>query len=163
MGARQQLRTEEIAAIQQAVDIITGQVAGHAAKHLAPATEAGSVLAQLRRTATSEPKDRAIDFLEKRAQALGSSVLSVLALKASSDPFVKVRKMIKDLVARLMEEANEEASQKKWCDDELKTNEVTRNEKTKSAEALSAAIDGLNAAVAETQYDMMDLDKSIVK
>ena len=38
--------------------------------------------------------------------------------------------MIKDLIVRLMEEANEEAEHKGWCDTELSTNEQTRKEKT---------------------------------
>merc|ERR1719181_1292031 len=49
--------------------------------------------------------------------------------------------MIKDLIVRLMEEANEEAEHKGWCDTELTTNE--------EIEALSKAIEDLDAAMAE--------------
>ena len=41
--------------------------------------------------------------------------------------------MIKDLIVRLMEEANEEAEHKGWCDTELSTNEQTRKEKTEAS------------------------------
>merc|ERR1719490_607501 len=48
--------------------------------------------------------------------------------------------MIKDLITKLMEEANEEAEHKGWCDTELATNEKTRKEKTEAVETLDAAM-----------------------
>merc|ERR1712203_701758 len=68
-------------------------------------------------------------------------VLSALSVRVADDPFVKVKKMIKDLIVRLMEEANEEAEHKGWCDTELATNEQTRKEKTEAVEVLHAEID----------------------
>ena len=43
------------------------------------------------------------------------------------DPFKSVKVMIKELIMKLMEEANEEAEHTGWCDTELSTNEQTRN------------------------------------
>merc|ERR1719352_564030 len=57
--------------------------------------------------------------------------------------------MIKDLIVRLMEEANEEAEHKGWCDTELSTNEQTRKEKTAAVETLHAEIDELKASIAK--------------
>merc|ERR1719240_1469481 len=53
--------------------------------------------------------------------------------------------MIKDLIVKLMEEANEEAETKGFCDTELSTNEHTRKEKTSQVEMLMADIDVLKA------------------
>ena len=41
----------------------------------------------------------------------------------ADDPFKKVKNMIKDLIVRVMEEANKEAEHKGWCGTELSTNE----------------------------------------
>ena len=55
------------------------------------------------------------EFLREKGSAINSRVLSALAVRVAEDPFVKVKKMIKDLIVRLMEEANEEAEHKGWC------------------------------------------------
>merc|ERR1719311_1236418 len=57
--------------------------------------------------------------------------------------------MIKDLIVRLMEEANEEAEHKGWCDEQLSVNEQTRKEKTEAVETLRAEIDELEASIAQ--------------
>merc|ERR1719330_949605 len=92
---------------------------------------------------------------------LDSRVLSVLASRVSDDPFQKVKKMIKDLIVRLMEEANEEAEHKGWCDTELSTNEQTRAEKTEAVETLHAEIDQLEASIAKLTEEISDLTKAV--
>merc|ERR1711971_1069526 len=73
----------------------------------------------------------------------------------------KVKKMIKDLIVRLMEEANEEAEHKGWCDTELSTNEQTRKEKTDAVETLHAEIDQLEASISKLTEDITDLTKAV--
>merc|ERR1712232_893888 len=92
-----------------------------------------------------------------------SRVLSTLAARVAADPFKKVKKMIKDLITRLMEEANEEAEHKGWCDTELSTNEQTRKEKTESVENLHAEIDQLQASIAKLTDDISELTKGIAE
>jgi len=69
--------------------------------------------------------------------------------------------MIKDLIVRLMEEANEEAEHKGWCDTELSTNEQTRSEKTAAVETLHAEIDQLEASVAKLTEDITLLTEAV--
>merc|ERR1712187_774590 len=100
---------------------------------------------------------RAGHFLQDQARSLNSRVLSALAVRTAEDPFAKVKKMIKDLIVRLMEEANEEATHKGWCDTELSTNEQTRKEKTEAVEMLHAEIDELDASIAKLTEDISEL------
>merc|ERR1712071_259241 len=81
--------------------------------------------------------------------------------RVDADPFRKVKKMIKDLITKLMEEANEEAEHKGWCDTELATNEQTRKEKTEAVELLHAEIDELEASITKLSEDVVDLSKSL--
>merc|ERR1712060_284189 len=97
-------------------------------------------------TKTMSKDDRVMgvtSYLQSQAQKFGSRTLAQVATKAGQDPFAKVKKLIQDLIVRLMEEANEEASHKGWCDTELATNEATRKEKTAKVEELHATIDEL--------------------
>jgi len=161
--SRQQLRAEEIEAIEKAIEIISGAaVAGNAEKHLPTLlqTSAGS-LSQLRADGRSPAQVRATQYLQDRAQVLNSRVLSALAVRVSDSPFKKVIKMIKDLIVRLMEEANEEAEHKGWCDEQLSVNEQTRKEKTEAVETLRAEIDELEASIAQLAEQIAELTKAI--
>ena len=102
--SRQQLRAEEIVAIEKAIEIISsGAVAGNADKHLPSLLQTkASALAQLRSDLNAQAKARVVSYLNRRAKQLNSRVLSALAVRASDDPFQKVKKMIKDLIVRLM-------------------------------------------------------------
>merc|ERR1719276_315157 len=71
--------------------------------------------------------------------------------------------MIKDLIVKLMEEANEEAEHKGWCDTELSTNEQTRKEKTEAVETLHAEIDELEASIAKLTEEITDLTKAVAE
>jgi len=178
-AARQQLRAEELEAISKAIEIISsGAVKGSAEKHLPAALsqlgafEAVPALVSLRAEATSASRNRVAQLLKSRAEALDSRVLAALAerVSAGSDPFAKVKKMIQDLIVRLMEEANEETEHKGWCDTELATNEKTRKQKTESVETLQAEIDALEASnaklteeVTELAADVSKLDKAMAE
>merc|ERR1719316_2262912 len=60
-----------------------------------------------------------------------------------------------------MEEANEEAEHKGWCDAELMTNEQTRNEKTEQVATLHAEIDELNASIAKLTEEITELTEAV--
>jgi len=53
--------------------------------------------------------------------------------------------MIKDMIAKLTEEANDEAEHKAFCDTEMSTNKATRDEKTAQTDSLQAEADKLSA------------------
>jgi len=159
---RQQLRAEEIEAIEKAIEIIgSGSVAGNADKHLPAAmVQTGMSFAQLR-SSNDGNQAKVAQFLQKQSEMLGSRVLSLVAQRIESDPFVKVKKMIKDLITKLMEEAAAESEHKGWCDTELSTNEQTRKEKTAGVEALHAQIDELEASIAKLTEDIASLTQAI--
>merc|ERR1712159_591173 len=120
-------------------------------------------LAHLRSDLNTQAQARVAQFLQSRAKQLNSRVLSAIAVRVSDDPFEKVKKMIKDLIVRLMEEANEEAEHKGWCDTELGTNEQTRKEKTAAVETLHAEIDELTASIAKLTQEITDLTGEIAE
>jgi prefoldin subunit 5 len=161
--SRQQLRAEEIEAIEKAIEIISsGAVAGSAEEHL-PQFVQKNAFAQLR--AESNNNEAALAkvaaFLQKKSNSIGSHILALIATKAGEDPFIKVKQMIKDLIVKLMEEAAEEAEHKAWCDTELSSNEQTRKEKTAAVESLHAQKDELEASIAKLTEDIAELTQAI--
>jgi DNA repair exonuclease SbcCD ATPase subunit len=166
--SRQHLRAEEIEAVEKAIEIVSsGAVSGNADKHL-PGFIQGSAMAQLRTSETQQlqmqRQHRVAKFLQERAAKTHSQVLSLLAERVESgDPFGQVKKMIKDLIVKLMEEANEEAEHKGWCDTELSTNEQTRKEKTVAVEGLTSDIDELQASIAKLTEDLTELTEAVAE
>jgi len=159
---RQQLRTEELEAIAKAVEILgSGAVSGNADKHLPALVQKATSFLQIKSVVQNPAQARVADFLRQKGTAINSRVLSALAVRVAEDPFTKVKKMIKDLIVRLMEEANEEAEHKGWCDTELSTNEQTRKEKTSAVETLHAEIDELTASISKLSQDITDLSAEI--
>merc|ERR1719214_255131 len=96
-------------------------------------------LVQLRSSAASmsAAQQAVAVFLEDKAERLNSRILQLLATKAAADPFKKVIKMIKDMITKLVEEANEEAEHKGFCDGEMATNKATRDSKSEEVAMLT--------------------------
>merc|ERR1719146_302707 len=115
-------------------------------KHLpASLIQTKSAFAQLRSASNDIVRQRVVEFLQGRAQKLGSKYLALMATRAGADPFGKVKKMIKDLIVKLMEEANAEADQHAYCETELATNKQTREIKSSEVEELTAELESQNA------------------
>jgi len=161
--SRQQLRAEELEAITKAIEIISSSaVKGNAETYLPSLTQRATAFAQLRSANTMEVRQQRVAmYLQAQAKAHNSLVFAALAQRVVDDPFAKVTKMIKDLIVRLMEEANEEAEHKGWCDTELSTNEQTRKEKTEAVETLHAETDELEASIAKLTEDITELTKAV--
>ena len=68
-----------------------------------------------------------------------------------------------DLVAKLENDASEEADQKAWCDEELKQNKLTRDEKTQEVSFLNAKIDEINAAIDKLTADIQSNEEAMAE
>merc|ERR1719301_275959 len=155
---RQQLRGEELEAIGKAVEILgSGAVSGNADKYLPGFVQKKVSAMQLRAGSRRPVQKNVAAFLQGRAAALQSRVLSLIAAKVESDPFEKVKKMIKDLIVRLMEEAGH----KGWCDTELATNKQTREAKSAEVETLTSQKDKLTADIAKLGEEIAELTTAI--
>jgi len=165
--ARQQLRTDELTAINKAVSIIGGSaVKGSGEKHLPK----GSLIqikhasfGQLRSeiSLNLQMQSRMVSFLHARAAKYNSRVLEAVAVHAGADPMKKVKKMIKDMIVKLLNEANKEAGHKGFCDKELAVNKHTRDRKTNQVETMTAEVDQLTAKIAKTAEEISDLEAAI--
>jgi len=159
-GEKQNLRTEEIEAIGQAVTILeSGDVSGNADKHLDLAQMSkGTSLAQLR---AGGVRGQVREFLASEGKRLRSSQLSLLAQKLEADPFAKVKGMIDGMITRLLNEANEDAQHEGFCDKEIGKSKVTRNKLTEDIDGLNAAVEDGKATIMKLSQEVADLSQEI--
>jgi len=151
---RQVMRQGEIEAIQKALEIMSSPEVAGGSQHtsLAQTKRIAGSFAQLRSSGGADHKSAqhiAANFLSTRAKKLNSQMLSLLAMRASQDPFAKVTAMIKNMIKKLMEQANDEADHKGFCDTEMGTNKMTRDTKTALVAELESSIEGLSADINE--------------
>jgi hypothetical protein len=169
---RQQLRVEEMEAIEKATEILkSGSVTGMADKHLPGFLQKHAF--PLRGARALNPSISAVEkFLSERAAQTGSKLMSLVAQKVDAtanskipgfDPIAQVKKMMRDMIVQLMEQANEEASAKLWCDTELGTNKQTRDTKTDGVAELSTEKDKLTADIAKLGEEIAELTKAIAE
>lgn len=155
---KQSIRKGEIDAIGKAVDIMSKVVSTELIQ-LRPPT----ALAQLRsRTETSTRKE-VVEFLRERADEMHSRLLMLIAQKASVDPFGKVKKMIQEMIVKLMESGNEAAEHKAFCDTELGTNQQTRESKTADSESIKANIEELTADMSRLSDQITSLSEELTE
>jgi len=164
-------RADEVKAMETAVGILSSDsVSGTATKHKMVLlddddsdSDSATSLLQVKRSGF-EDKDkrrRVVEMLRAQAEKSGSKYLALIADRMFADPMAKVKKMIKDLVIKLMEEANSEADQKGYCDAELGSNKVTREAKTNEVDELTAEVEKLTADLSKLSQDMTELSKEV--
>merc|ERR1719375_1222344 len=81
----------------------------------------------------------------------------------AEDHFVKVRGIIKDLIAKLEADAESEADQKSFCDTEMKAAISSRDEAQASIESLTADISQAEAKKAQTEAEIQALTEAITE
>eukprot|EP00746_Dinoflagellata_sp_MGD_P157493 gnl/MRDRNA2_/MRDRNA2_86222_c0_seq1.p1 gnl/MRDRNA2_/MRDRNA2_86222_c0~~gnl/MRDRNA2_/MRDRNA2_86222_c0_seq1.p1 ORF type:complete len:742 (-),score=255.60 gnl/MRDRNA2_/MRDRNA2_86222_c0_seq1:31-2256(-) len=91
-----------------------------------------------------------INLLRTESKALKSTLLASLVSQVEADPFAKVKKLIQELIERLLQEAADEANHKGWCDKETSAAKQTRDYKADEIEQLNGAL-----ATAEAKRDKL--------
>jgi len=161
-------RAEEIRAIEEATKILSSDaVKGNAETYLPTFLQVYAAHHSLAQASSArlDPavRQRVLAFLQGRAHKLSSKYLALAAARVAADPFAKVKKMIKDLIVKLMEETNAEADEHAYCTTELATNKETRNNKAAEAEELAATVEKLTAESARLSEEIAELTKAIAE
>lgn len=184
---RSSMRADEIKALAEALELLKGKVtdADEAANERAfvqkmekPTVarhQAGSFLqmnahtqvqnllqrARGRTLSVEARKDKVLELLSQEGKRLDSSILSTLAAKMAADPFVKVKKLIQELIERLIAESTSEATKKGFCDLELSKAEKNRNHRWADVKRLSAELASLEAKKDALEEELTELAKSL--
>merc|ERR1719235_2347378 len=117
---------------------------------------ASAIQAKALRAAPTDARSKVLNLLRQKSQELDSPVLAALATRVAADPFVKIKKLIQELIERLLQEAADEANHKGWCDKEFG--------KAKQARATKAEmVTKLNTALSENEAKRDKLAEEIAK
>jgi predicted nucleic acid-binding Zn-ribbon protein len=106
---------------------------------------------------------KVISLLKLAAARTGSSILTSAAVrtKTAEDHFVKVRTLIKNLLVKLQDDANSEATQKGICDSGMSKALSDRDDANARIEAANAKITTYTANQATLEEDIRTLQKDI--
>merc|ERR1719420_2391899 len=110
-----------------------------------------------RNSRKSQVVHKMLGYLRTQAKKLKSDNLAALAIKMKEDHFVKVRGMIKDLVAKLEADAAAEADQKAWCDEEMEKATSSRDENIGAMEGDLASKTSAESKIARLEEEIQEL------
>merc|ERR1719379_454330 len=157
---------EEQAALAKAKKIIQQMTAG-------AVSQSYSFLQVATKTSikTSAAGVEVVNLIKKLAKEQHSTALAQLAsrlnavirygTKSGDDPFAKVKGLITDMISKLMKEAQAEASEKAYCDEEMAKTKAKKEELTDDIEKLTTKIDSDTSASERLKAEVKDLQKAL--
>merc|ERR1719272_2702264 len=127
--------------------------------------KAKSLLSSLSRHGSTDPADArrqaVMDLLHSQGTKLHSTLLIALANQIKADPFAKVKKLIQDLIERLLQEAADEANQKGWCDKATADAEQKRTYVVEKVAELNSQSAELEATIGKLTQELKVLHEEI--
>jgi len=146
----------EVGAIEKAIAILTQGVVAFA-----------QVSAVTRTRGSNAIRERITGFLQDLSHQYSSFALAQLATAAASDPFVKIRGLVENMISKLQKEANEDATHEAFCEEELSKSKEQQETKTAAHDKHKARMDSqateiasLTQAIATLQSQIADIDKN---
>jgi len=161
--ARQKSATEEMGAIDKAKDILVGGVKAFVQTGATLKTKKWNPDDDDEDDKTANTRTQVVNLLKKLGKESHSFAFAQLANMATSDPFVKIRGLIEDMIAKLLKEAQEEATQKAFCDKEMGASTTSKEEKTATLAKLQARIDGADTTIAQNTEDIKTLEGEVAE
>merc|ERR1719261_3057 len=107
--------------------------------------------------ASEQQREKVVAFLKESGIKLKSATLTALAMSIAKDPFKKVKQLIQRLIERLLREAEEEATQKGWCDTEMGKAKKERDFRQEAILALNAELEKTEALKNKLEADIETL------
>jgi len=109
----------------------------------------------------SQSRAKLVTKLKDLSRKFGSYALMEMAGSAAMDPFTKIKGLIEEMIAKLVQEAQEEATQKAFCDEEMGKSSKAKAEKTLTLDKLQSRLDKASARKAELEQSIKDLEGEI--
>merc|ERR1719248_109627 len=121
------------------------------------------VVASAHDDANEDAKARALRSIEQLGKRLGKTALVALAYRAAEDPFGKIRGMVEDMIAKLLQEAAEEATQKAFCDTEIGESTASKEDKEGKLGKVNARLEKAGSSIATLTEEISKLSKEVAE
>merc|ERR1719359_1497360 len=128
-------------------------------------------LASTMRTRADLANSEVVSMVKKLAHDHHSAALAQLASriaviarygsKNGGDPFAKIKGLISDMIAKLEKEAEAEATEKAYCDEQLAKTEAKKGELDADIAKLTNSIDKAAARSASLKEEVVELEKEL--
>jgi hypothetical protein len=110
-----------------------------------------------------DARQAVLSMLNSQGQKFKSTLLTGLASQISADPMAKVKKLIQDLIERLLAEAADEANQKGWCDKAQGEAKQKRRNAVEAVAELNGQMAELEATTSKLREELEILSGSIAE
>merc|ERR1719321_1185010 len=108
-------------------------------------------------------RTKLVDKLRKLGRKFNSFSLTQVANRAKSDPFVKIRGLIEEMIAKLLAEQQAEANQKAFCDEEMGKSKKAKEIKTAKLGKLTARIDEGESRKVQLLEEIRNLESELAE
>merc|ERR1719218_425252 len=110
-----------------------------------------------------ERKALVLRSIEQLGRKLHKTALVALAYRAAEDPFGKIRGMIEDMIAKLLQEAADEATQKAFCDKEIGESTASKEDKEGKLEKVNSRLEKAEATTASLTEELTRLSAEVAE
>mmetsp|Transcript_130128 Transcript_130128/g.239245 ORF Transcript_130128/g.239245 Transcript_130128/m.239245 type:complete len:685 (+) Transcript_130128:77-2131(+) len=159
-------RAEELKVLKEATKIIR-EATSFVSEDSTPASFIQQILSSRLDTSNAD----AVHFVRSLARKHHSAMLAQLASRMGSvmrlgslggaDPFAKVKGLIKDMVQKLEDEAEEEAGHKEYCDKNLAEGTGKKADLESAIKDLTTSMDQSTAKAASLKAQIAELEKEL--
>jgi len=170
--ASMKARAEELAAVAEAKKVLSETTVGAEKQTYSflQVRKSKRLSSQLQSHAASASSE-VVTLVKKLAKEHHSAALAQLASRIATvfrygegtgeDPFVKVKSLISDLIAKLEKEASSEATEKAFCDEELAKTKAKKSDLSTEIDSLTSKIDMATARSAKLKGEAKQLQAEL--
>jgi hypothetical protein len=113
--------------------------------------------------AQANARMKVVSQLKDLGEYYHSFLLTQISNRARADPMAKVKTLIEEMIAKLMQEAAEEATGKAFCDAEIGKSKKAQEEKGGKLRKVTARLDEASSTKSELEVEIKELEASIAE
>merc|ERR1719379_715781 len=111
--------------------------------------------------ASANARLKVVAHLSDLGSTYHNHLLMQIANHAKVDPMAKIKGLVEEMIARLLKEQQEEATQKAFCDAEIGKSKKNLEDKSAKLDKLSARLDKATTSKAALEQEVVDLTKEV--